>query len=187
MYHLRLSLPPQAIAFSRLVYHWSTLFLPYQSLSQFRTYANLASDIIFYHNVTSSRKLYLLYTVCTLLVLQNVYLWAFRPPFMERLRQGDVICLILSIDTCYLALVTLICMLIYFIHAIFFTMKPAFHRLFEDILFRDTHRTLTGIAYGRYTQQATAQIFILVLCNLLHGFLLVIGKMLRGSVSSHNS
>lgn len=164
------------MAISSFFHQWYSLFLPYQKLSFYRSCLDFFTELIFYKNVSASRKVYILYLLHLVFILQNVYLWFYLPPHMDRLRQGDFISTVLHTDALYLVHATLGLMVLYFIHILCFTMKASFYRLLEDILFRDTHGTLTGVAYGKYTEQTTARIIILGHANLLQVFILVIGK-----------
>lgn len=167
------------MALSPFIYRVWFLFLPYQNLSHFRTFLDFFADLTLYRNVTAQRKVYLLYLIGASFALQNLYFWVFLPPPMDRLRQADLVSLVFQTDDLNLALVGLGLMFIYFIHVLCFAMKLPFLRLQEDILFRDTHRTLTGVAYGRFTEQTTVRIVILVAVNLLLVFILVIGKLVE--------
>lgn len=164
------------MALSTLIHYSLLLFLPYQNLAYFRTLFNFSTQLILYRSLTAQRKVYLLYSIYLGYCFQDLYLWAFRPPPIDRLRLCDFVSLVFQIDDFYLVQVTLCLMILYFIDVLCFTMKPAFLGLLEDTLFVDRHGMLTGVAYGTLTEQKTAQRIILWLVNLSHGFMLFIGK-----------
>lgn len=110
--HILCLLSPQAMSLSPVISQWFLLFLPYQSLSSFRTILDLFADLTFYQNVTSTRKVYCLYLLSLLFSVLNGYLWFFLPPPVARLRQGDFVRLVFHLDDYYLVHLTLALMIL---------------------------------------------------------------------------
>lgn len=154
---------------------WCLLFLPYQNLLFYRPYFGLFTDLIIYRNVRARQKVYLVCLLNGIYSFQMAYLWLTPSTPMVQLRQADLVFIVLQNESFHLAFCLLCPLAIYYLNSIFFTMKVPFLRLLGDIFIKDTRGTLTGIAYGPYTEQRTAQLIVLTMVNLLHIFILAAG------------
>lgn len=156
--------------------HWCLLFLPYQSLSHYRSLLDFFTHLTLYRSVTAQSKVYLLNLLYLVYILLNVYLWWFLPPPLSRLRQVDAVSVIVQTDAFYLPNIGLASVELYYIDVLCFTMKAPFLRLLEDILFKDRNGTLEGVGYGAKSGQVTARHLFLSLANLLQLIVLAYSK-----------